>query len=330
MSKTPILSLDDCSIEFYPGESRAFYAVVDAHLDIGQGEIVGLVGESGCGKSLTSMAIVDLLPSSATAGGTVTFDGRQFEAGSDELSNLRGQSVGVIFQEPMSALDPVYTVFEQLSETLRVLRDLRNEDRIRQESIRLLERVQLDRPEQRLESYPHQLSGGQRQRVMIALALSGEPELLIADEPTTALDVTLEAGIMDLFADLANDGLGVLLISHDLSLVAEVSDRIIVMYSGYTVDSGPSQQIIERPQHPYTRGLVKTSKSLGDDQRNRLPVIPGEVPDPKHRPTGCPFHPRCDEKEQRCEEKFPEIFEPVDSIRTACWAREGGPYRNVS
>jgi peptide/nickel transport system ATP-binding protein len=280
-----------------------------------------MVGESGCGKSLTALSVPNLLPKEATSSGQVSFKGRNYSSSSEELSELRGRNIGMIFQEPLSALNPVFSVGDQLDETLRYLRDLDQQER-RKESINLLERVHLDRPEKRLDQYPHQLSGGQRQRVVIALALAGEPDVLIADEPTTALDVTIESRIMDLFKELSRDGLGILLISHDLSLVAHVTDRLTVMYSGYTVETAPSGIILDHPQHPYTQGLIASAKDLTSGHSDRLPVIPGEVPDPQDRPSGCPFHPRCPEKEPRCESTYPEVFEPVQNNKTACWARE--------
>jgi peptide/nickel transport system ATP-binding protein len=318
-----VLEVSDLSVEFYPGDSqRQFEAVCDASLSIGTGELLGVVGESGCGKSVTALSLMGLLPAHARASGEMKINGETYTPNSEELSTRRGRTMGMIFQEPMSALNPVFSVGQQLAETLEELRDIEGSDRIRDESVRLLRRVQLDRPKERLEQYPHELSGGQRQRVMIALALAGKPDLLIADEPTTALDVTLEAGIMDLFQDLADDGLGVLLISHDLALVGSIADRMTVMYSGYTVETGPASAIMDQPQHPYTQGLVASSTALTSRERDRLPVISGEVPSPDNRPSGCPFHPRCDEKEDRCEREFPEVFQPVEDVETACWARE--------
>ncbi len=317
-----LLHVDGLSVTFYPEESyRRFSPVRDVSFSVDRGEMLGMVGESGCGKSLTALSVPDLLPPEASSSGRMNFNGRIHEIGSDSLATLRGRKIGMIFQEPLSALNPVFSIGAQLDESLRYLRDLDPDDRHR-ESLRLLERVHLDRPEKRLAQYPHQLSGGQRQRVVIALALAGEPDLLIADEPTTALDVTIESRIMDLFTELSEGGLGVLLISHDLSLVANVTDRLTVMYSGYTVETAPSERILSNPQHPYTRGLMASAKDLAVGNSKRLPVIPGEVPDPQDRPPGCPFHPRCSEKEDRCESDFPDVFEPYEGNRTACWARE--------
>jgi oligopeptide/dipeptide ABC transporter ATP-binding protein len=317
-----LLRVEDLSVTFYPQEpDRRFSPVKDVAFELSRGEMLGMVGESGCGKSLTALSVPNLLPKEATSTGQVTFNDRTYSSGAEELSELRGCNIGMIFQEPLSALNPVFSIGDQLDETLRYLRDLKQSER-RRESIQLLERVHLDRPEKRLDQYPHQLSGGQRQRVVIALALAGQPDVLIADEPTTALDVTIESRIMDLFEELSQDGLGILLISHDLSLVADVTDHLTVMYSGYTVETAPSEMILERPQHPYTQGLITSAKDLTTGRSDRLPVIPGEVPDPQDRPSGCPFHPRCAEKENRCESSFPDVFEPISDNKTACWARE--------
>ncbi|MFB6347682.1 MAG: ABC transporter ATP-binding protein [bacterium] len=319
---SPLLSVQNLNVTFYPQEpDRRFRPVVDVNFSISKGEMLGMVGESGCGKSLSALSVPNLLPAEASGKGNVSFAGRDYAIGSDALNGLRGHKIGMIFQEPLSALNPVFSVGYQLDETLEHLRDLDADER-REESLRLLERVQLDRPEKRLDQYPHQLSGGQRQRVVIALALAGDPDLLIADEPTTALDVTIESRIMELFLELKNDGLGILLISHDLPLVAQVTDRTTVMYSGYTVETAPSKDLLREPQHPYTQGLMSSSTELVSGESERLSVIEGEVPDPTDRPSGCPFHPRCSEKESRCEDRFPEVFEPVENNETACWARE--------
>lgn len=318
-----LLAVEELSVTFYPRDPhRRFSPVKDVAFEIAEGEMLGMVGESGCGKSLSSRAVPNLLPAAATGSGTIQFRDRRYSVGSEELRALRGHRIGMISQEPQSALNPVFSVGYQLDETLEQLRDLSESER-RRESVQLLERVQLDRPEKRLEQYPHQLSGGQRQRIMIALALAGEPDVLIADEPTTALDVTIESRIMDLFCDLKNDGLGILLISHDLPLVAQVTDRTSVMYSGYTVETAPSDSLLENPQHPYTQGLIASSTELVEGTVDRLSVIDGEVPDPADRPTGCPFHPRCSEVEDRCKSNFPDEFHPAPDNTTACWAREG-------
>ncbi len=317
-----ILNVRNLSVEFYQGSTRAFHAVVDANVSVGSGEMVGMVGESGCGKTLSALALLGLTPPAARCGGTIEYRSNAFQADSRALKKLRGRQIGMIFQEPMTALNPVFSLDRQFREALRYLRGIHDRRKAHTVSVELLDRVGLERPERRLAQFPHQLSGGQRQRAMIALALAGEPDILVADEPTTALDATLERRIMDLFRELANEGLGILMISHDLPLVAEVSDRIVVMYSGYTVETGPAIRLTETPQHPYTRGLLASASAIFSRERGRLPVIPGEVPSPEHRPSGCPFHPRCPEREARCDRDFPPDFEPVSGLRTACWARE--------
>jgi oligopeptide/dipeptide ABC transporter ATP-binding protein len=320
LKKTPLLGVRKLAVEFYPGASdRFFRAVVDASFEIAEGEILGLVGESGCGKSATALALLDLLPETARPVGEFLFGEQKYIFEEKQQRKLRGQQMGMVFQEPLTALNPLYSVGAQIYETLTHLRGIKDKNVLRSESVDLLERVHLDNPVAKLESYPHQLSGGQRQRVMIALALAGEPRLLIADEPTTALDASLQRGIMELFSELAASGLGVLLISHDLDLVAEVAGSIAVMYSGYTVETGTTKNIIKNPLHPYTRGLLDSSKAVFSRQA-RLPVIKGEVPDPSRRPPGCPFSPRCREAFARCTENFPPR-KIIEKRQIACWAR---------
>ncbi|MFP4686678.1 MAG: ABC transporter ATP-binding protein [bacterium] len=316
-----LLEVDCLEVEFYPGSrQRSFKAVVDASFKIGGGEILGLVGESGCGKSAAALALLDLLPPTARADGELFFEKKRYRFENNEPSVLRGGRVGMIFQEPLAALNPVYSLRFQLYETLRQLRGIKDRDELAAASIDLLGRVHLDKRVEKLDSYPHQLSGGQRQRAMIALALAGRPRLLIADEPTTALDASLQRGIIELFVELASDGLGVLLISHDLNLVAEVADRIAVMYSGYTVEVGKTEKIINSPAHPYSRGLLASSRAIFSDAE-RLPVIEGEVPEPCERPSGCPFNPRCPEVMSCCSEKYPPPSW-IQERRVSCWARE--------
>ncbi len=318
-----LLSIEDLSVTFRPGAANAVPAVVSASLAIEEGEILGLVGESGCGKSVTARSVLDLLPDNSRAEGTLRFREQPFELPETSRRRLRGSKIGMVFQDPMSSLNPLFTVGDQLEETLETLEPELDETARKKRALELLDRVGMDDPERRAGEYAHQLSGGLRQRAMLALALAGSPDLIVADEPTSALDVTLQRRIMDLFVDLAGDGLGVLLISHDLPLVGEFADRICVMYSGYTVETGPADVMNERPRHPYSQGLVASSRALVEAKGDRLPVIRGEVPSPRERPEGCPFHPRCDESEPRCEDDFPPDYRLEDSLVTACWAREG-------
>lgn len=319
-----LLEVEGLSVTFRPGQPDEVPAVVEAEFGLDDGEILGLVGESGCGKSVTSRALLGLLPDGARVRGTLNLQSKEYNLASNRVSKLRGRQVGMVFQDPMGSLNPLYTVGDQLRETLRTLHPDAEDGFVDSRCLELLDRVGMDDSQRRARSYPHQLSGGLRQRATLALALAGDPDLIVADEPTSALDVTLQRRIMELFEELARDeGLGVLLISHDLPLVGRYTDRISVMYSGYTVETGPADRMVEEPSHPYTQGLVASSRALEEGEGDRLPVIPGDVPSPEERPDGCPFHPRCSEAEDRCRDEFPPDYELGDGLRTACWAREG-------
>lgn len=323
-----LLEVEDLGVEFYPGDpERCFSAVCSADFSVDTGEVVGLVGESGCGKSVSALALPALLPEHARASGRMTFDSRPYELPDDRQKQLRGRRIGMIFQEPASALNPVFSVRSQLVETLLHWHDFADKSEATEKAVELLDRVRLAQPADKLDQYPHQLSGGQCQRVMIALALAAEPQLLIADEPTTALDASLQREIIDLLAELAGEKRGILLISHDLNLISTVVDRIVIMYSGYTVETGPAARVINSPSHPYTQGLIESSTAIYSD-RQRLPVIPGEVPEPSARPGGCPFNPRCDEAVGECREKFPPEEELAPGWPVACWRR--GKKRSVN
>lgn len=318
---TALLEVQDLGVQFYPGQSdRSFRALCSVNFTVDRAEILGLVGESGCGKSLTARSVLDLLPDSAVSTGEMVFDGRKYHFGRSNRKELRGRRVGLIFQEPMSALNPVFTVGSQLKETLRCLHRVEDEPDLSQKSLELLRRVHLQNAEKKLKKYPHQLSGGQLQRVMIALALAGNPDLLIADEPATALDAPLRREIIELLGELAGGGLSVLLITHNLALVKEICDRCVVMYSGYTVENCRLRGNQISAEHPYTQGLQRTANAVHKGVRSRLPVIEGEVPEPADRPSGCPFHPRCSEEIAPCSQRFPETVEAAAG-RVACWAR---------
>ncbi len=259
-----------------------------------RGDTVGLIGESGCGKSITALALMGLLPEGAVVSGSMRFQGREL-VGLDEaaLCELRGNRIGMVFQEPMTALNPLHTVGRQIGESLRLHKGLSGAA-ARAEALRLLERVQLPDAKARLDAYPHQLSGGQRQRVVIAIALACGPDLLVADEPTTALDVTIQREVLDLIAELvAEDGMGLLLISHDLGVMAETVQRMLVMYGGTVVESGPTDVVFQHLAHPYTRGLFAARPRLGLARGTRLATIPGRVPELADLPLGCPFAERC-------------------------------------
>ena len=300
---SPVLSVRDLRTWFFTDQGVA-KAVDGVSFDVHAGETLGIVGESGCGKTVTSLSILGLLPqppARVMEGSSIRFGDEELIGISDgRMRALRGNEMSMIFQEPMSSLNPVYTVGNQISEAIRLHRRV---DRAgaRQESIRLLEEVGIPDPEHRVDEYPHQLSGGMRQRVMIAMALSCEPKLLIADEPTTALDVTIQAQILELLEDLRKRrGMAVLLITHDLGVVAEVCDRVVVMYAGQVVETGSVEAIFAEPQHPYTRGLLDSLPSV-DHPGQRLHPIAGTVPNPIAWPEGCRFLERCRWAGEECQ-----------------------------
>ena len=278
-------------------------AVDGVTFDVGPGETVGIVGESGCGKTVTSLSVLGLLPvppARVLEGSSIRFRGDELVgASARKIRKIRGNDISMIFQEPMSSLNPVYSIGDQIGETLRLHKGLSRRD-ARAESIRLLDEVGIEGAERRVDEYPHELSGGMRQRVMIAMALSCGPDLLIADEPTTALDVTIQAQILELLADLRRRrGMAVLLITHDLGVVAEVCDRVVVMYAGQVVERGTVEEIFGDPRHPYTRGLLASLPAV-DQPGKRLQPIPGTVPAPTDLPAGCRFRDRCSLAHPRC------------------------------
>jgi len=274
-----------------------------------RGDTVGLIGESGCGKSITALALMGLLPDGAAVGGSIRFAGQELTTlGEDALCALRGARIGMIFQEPMTALNPLHTVGRQIAEPLRLHHGL-SATAARAEALRLLQRVQLPDAAKRLDAYPHQMSGGQRQRVVIAIALACGPDLLIADEPTTALDVTIQREVLDLIAELvAEDGMGLLLISHDLGVMAETVQRMLVMYGGTVVESGPTEDVFRTLAHPYTRGLFAARPRLGLARGTRLATIPGRVPELADLPIGCPFAERCTWVVDDCRRELPPLM----------------------
>ncbi|MDH3230098.1 MAG: ABC transporter ATP-binding protein [Alphaproteobacteria bacterium] len=314
-----LLSVENLSVSFRT-ESGNAPVVEDVSLDIQPGEVVGLVGESGCGKSVTAMSIMRLLPSppSRTDGGRIVFEGTDLLAISEsQIRALRGNRIGMIFQEPMTSLNPVYRVGDQIGETLRLHRHMASGE-IRDRCLELLGLVGIGAPERRLRQYPHQLSGGLRQRVMIAMALACHPTLLIADEPTTALDVTIQAQILDLLARLRREiHMAILLITHDLGVVAETCDRVVVMYAGRVVERADTRSLFRSPQHPYTRALLESTPRL-TGSRDRMPTIPGMVPSPGHRVSGCNFRDRCRYATAQCAETAPAMA-GGPGHRVACW-----------
>jgi len=320
----PLLDIRGLEIGFPAGGAGPLAVVRGASLAVGRGEIVGLVGESGSGKSLTALATLGLVPAPGRIlAGSVRLEGRELVGLPErELRAIRGARIGLVFQEPSAALNPVLTVGAQLVEAIRAHRAVTRAE-ARGRALELLERLAIPDPERRLREYPHQLSGGQRQRVVLALALAAGPGLLIADEPTTALDVTLQAEVLDLLVELRDElGVAVLLITHDLAVVAEVCDRVLVMYAGEVVEEGAVASVFARPLHPYTQGLLAALPRLGAPApRGALPSIPGQVPAPAALPRGCAFHPRCPERLPVCSERRPE-WTAVEGRGVRCLARE--------
>jgi peptide/nickel transport system ATP-binding protein len=294
-------------------------AVDDVSFAIGRGEVLGVVGESGAGKSLTGMAIIGLLePPGRIAAGEIRLDGRRIDdLPQAELRRIRGRRIGAIFQDPLTSLNPLYTVGQQLVETIRThLLVSRREARTR--AVALLRETGIPAPEQRIDQYPHQFSGGMRQRAVIALALCAEPELIIADEPTTALDVSIQAQIIGLLKRVCREhGAAVMLITHDMGVIAETADRVAVMYAGRLAEIGPVRDVIHAPRHPYTVGLMGSIPKLGP-ARATLAQIEGAMPRPSAIPSGCAFHPRCPRQFARCTQQRPDLM-PAGSSRAACW-----------
>ncbi len=284
-----------------------------------RGQTLGLIGESGCGKSITALALMGLLPEGAQVSGTLRLDGRDLLAlGEDDWCRLRGNRLAMVFQEPMTALNPLHPIGRQIAEPLRLHKGL-DAGAARAEALRLLQRVQLPQAAQRLDAYPHQLSGGQRQRVVIAIALACGPDVLIADEPTTALDVTIQREVLDLIARLvAEDGMALLLISHDLGVMAENVQRMLVMYGGAVVESGPTEAVFARLAHPYTRGLFAARPRLGLPRGHRLATIPGRVPELIDLPAGCGFAERCTLAQPACRSAAPPLLAVAPEHHARC------------
>jgi oligopeptide/dipeptide ABC transporter ATP-binding protein len=316
----PLLEVVDLHTHFRTADGWV-RAVNGVSFQLEQGETLGLVGESGCGKSVTSLSIMRLIqrPNGVVQGGPIRFRGEDLLQKSEpEMRKIRGNEISMVFQEPMTALNPVYTCGFQIMEAIQ-LHQHRNRAQAREQAIGMLRLVGIPAPEQRVDEYPHQLSGGMRQRVMIAMALSCHPALLIADEPTTALDVTIQAQILALIGQLRKElGMAVILITHDLGVVAEVADRVAVMYGGRIVEHASVEEIFARPLHPYTQGLLNAIPRLGKELV-RLAVIPGVVPNPAHLPAGCTFHPRCPLADERCRQEIPALVAHGAGHEVACF-----------
>lgn len=307
----------------FPTKAGLVKAVNDVSFYIDEGELLGLVGESGCGKSITALSVMRLIsPPGKIVGGSIKFkDEELLTATNERMREIRGDDISMIFQDPMTSLNPVYTVGEQIAEALRLHRNL-NKKQAWEAAIEAMKEVAIPSPERRVSDYPHQLSGGMRQRVMIAMALACNPELLIADEPTTALDVTIQAQILELLDELRKTRkLAVLLITHDLGVVAEVADRVCVMYTGKIVEESGVDEIFENPKHPYTQGLLKSVPKLSAhhiEKVSRLSTIEGTVPSPTNLPQGCHFAPRCEFRMEKCTHGTIPLFDLENNVKVRC------------
>ncbi len=319
-----LLEVRHLRVEF-PTRRGTLLALDDVSFDIAPGEILGVVGESGAGKSLTGAAIIGLLePPGRIAGGEIRLAGQRIDQLSGEaMRKIRGRRIGAIFQDPLTSLNPLYTVGQQITETIQVHLNL-DAAQARQRAIALLQETGIPAAEQRIDQYPHQFSGGMRQRVVIALALAANPELIVADEPTTALDVSIQAQIIALLKKLTKEhGAAVMLVTHDMGVIAEACDRVAVMYAGRIVEIGPVAEVIHHPAHPYTAGLMGSIPSM-EVERERLMQIDGAMPRLTAIPTGCAFNPRCPQVMDRCRVERPDLM-PAGATRAACWRLATSP-----
>lgn len=315
-----LLQVENLKTFFYT-EDGVVQAVNGVDFTVNRGQTVGVVGESGCGKSITSMSIMRLIPTppGKIVDGKIWFNGQDLLKLSErKMRHIRGNDISMIFQEPMTSLNPVYPIGDQIMEVLILHQNYRQKE-AREKAVEMLETVEIPRPEKVVDEYPHQLSGGMRQRAMIAMALACNPKLLIADEPTTALDVTIQAQIMELMNDLKNRfEAGIILITHDLGVIAEMVDEVVVMYAGRVVEHTDVYTAFENPHHPYTLGLQE-SIPYAESGKTRLKVIKGNVPNPINMPPGCAFHPRCDQAMAICRESVPPLKEIDHKHKVRCW-----------
>jgi peptide/nickel transport system ATP-binding protein/oligopeptide transport system ATP-binding protein len=315
----PLLQISDLQVQFRSDTALA-RAVDGVSLTVNPGETVCLVGESGCGKTVTALSVLGLIarPPGRIAGGSILFQDKDLlQAKETALQRIRGKQIGMVFQDPLTSLNPVLTILDQISEPMLIHEGF-SPARARQRCLELLEQVGIPSAEQRLLDYPHQFSGGQRQRIMIAMALACNPLLLIADEPTTALDVTIQRQIIGLFKSIQEtSSRSLLYITHDLGVVSAMADRIYVMYAGVVVEEGGMEAIFERPRHPYTQGLIASLPAMNKRGQD-LQHIPGNVPDPAAKPEGCPFHPRCGFAEPVCSTRFPQLVDCGHGQKSRC------------
>ncbi len=320
----PLLEVENLRVEF-PTRRGVLVAVDDISFAIEEGEVLGVVGESGAGKSLTGMSIIGLLePPGRIAAGRVSLAGRRIDdLGPEAMRRIRGKQIGAVFQDPLTSLNPLYTIGRQLTETISTHLDL-GERGARARALELLSEVGIPAPERRIDSYPHEFSGGMRQRVVIALALAANPRLLIADEPTTALDVSIQAQIIALLKRLCREhGTAVMLVTHDMGVIAETADRVAVMYAGRIAEIGPVRDVIQAPRHPYTEGLMGSIPTMAE-RRGRLVQIEGAMPRLTEIPPGCAFGPRCPKVFARCGRERPDLTETGGPNRAACWLCDDG------
>ena len=319
-----LLQVKDLKTNFYT-EEGVVQAVAGVSYDIQPGEIVGLVGESGCGKTVSALSILRLIPNppGKIVGGEIIFEGDDIiKMDEEEVRHIRGNKIGMIFQEPMNSLNPVLTIGRQLTETLELHLKM-DKKAATQRAIELLEMVGIPEARQRIKDYPHQFSGGMRQRVMIAMALSCNPKLLLADEPTTALDVTIQAQILELLTRLTRElGTAVIVITHNLGVVARYADRVFVMYAGKVIESATAAELYANPRHPYTLGLLKSVPRLDEIRKEKLDPIEGMPPDLINLGAGCPFRPRCRFSVDRCKEENPPLIAVAEAHASACWEWE--------
>ena len=314
-----LLSVQDLKV-FFRVNNNIARAVDGVSYDVRKGEVACIVGESGCGKTVSALSILGLIqkPPGEIVGGRIMFDGKDLlNLSENEMQEIRGNRIAMIFQEPLTSLNPLFTIGDQISEAISIHRKV-EPDELHKRCVQLLKDTGIPSPEERLKDYPHQLSGGQRQRVMIAMALACDPDLIIADEPTTALDVTIQAQILDLLKSIRETrSMSVLYITHDLGVVANIADYIYVMYAGVIAEQGNVMHIFREPRHPYTQGLL-ASLPTRSKRGTKLYSIPGTVPNPAYKPEGCPFHPRCRFAIQSCKEEFPQMSDRGDGHLSRC------------
>lgn len=323
--QTELLSVENLSITFYADGNERISAVRDVNFKVNEGETLALVGESGCGKSITALSVMQLLPKTdGFVKGEINLDNRDINKLSEkQMREVRGNDISMIFQEPMTSLNPVHKIGDQISEVLEI-HGRATKAKLKQESINMLKKVGIPRAEKIIDEYPHQLSGGMRQRVMIAMAMACNPRLLIADEPTTALDVTIQAQILELMNELKNQyNTSILMITHDLGVVAEMADKVIVMYYGQIVEQADVRTLFKQPKHPYTIGLLNSIPNIEEEEEVRLEPIEGNVPNLGVIKEGCPFRFRCKHAFDRCSVENPPLFKHGDQL-VRCWLHEEG------